>query len=238
MDLVLELEHLNQALPSDPAAAMTTLCARFPNKVIFTTSLGVEDQVVTHLIATNNLNIEIATIDTGRLFEETHQTLSTTMKRYRLPIRVVSPDPSALERLYGAQGVNGFYDSLENRLACCDTRKRAPLSQILSGMRVWITGLRAGQSENRHSFKRLMIDESFGVLKFNPLIDWTADEVANFLSNNQVPVNPLAYKGYPSIGCAPCTRPVQEGEDPRSGRWWWETSHKECGLHLATKRNP
>ncbi len=200
-------------------------------EIAFSTSLGQEDQVLTHHIATNSYPIEIFTLDTGRLFQETYDVLSNTKKKYKVPIKVYTPNSQKVAELVTQKGPNSFYDSVENRKECCSIRKIEPLRRALNGKAIWITGLRQAQSANRNTLELFSYDASFDVIKFNPLRSWTLDDVTKYLDKYQVPQNTLHQKGYISIGCAPCTRAIETGEDIRAGRWWWETSKKECGLH-------
>lgn len=203
----------------------------FPGKVTFSTSLGQEDQVITQLIADANLPVTIFSLDTGRLYPETLNLLSRTEAKYTQNIKVYYPTTSSVENLVSEIGINGFYDSVENRKSCCFVRKVEPLKRALAGNEVWITGLRAEQSANRSDMKRIEWDEGNQILKFNPLLDWSFDEMITYISEKKIPYNPLHDKGFVSIGCAPCTRAIAKGEDARAGRWWWEDSKKECGLH-------
>ncbi|MFV0604390.1 MAG: phosphoadenylyl-sulfate reductase [Niabella sp.] len=213
--------------------ALHFVANRFPQETVFSTSLGQEDQVLTHAIARNNLPIKIFTLDTGRLFNEHYELLEKTTARYKTNIQVYFPDATAVEAYVNNKGINGFYESVENRKECCFIRKVKPLNRALQGAKVWITGLRGEQSANRHDMKILEWDEDRKLYKFNPLIHWSYDEMMAFIKENDVPYNPLHDKGFISIGCAPCTRAIEPGEDPRAGRWWWEVSHKECGLHAS-----
>lgn len=203
----------------------------FPGKVTFSTSLGQEDQVITQLIASGDIPVKIFSLDTGRLFPETLDLLSRTESKYKQNIKVYYPTTSSVENLVSEIGINGFYNSVENRKSCCFVRKVEPLRRALAGNDVWITGLRAEQSANRSGMKRIEWDEGNQILKFNPLLDWTFDQMIAYIDENNIPYNPLHNKGFVSIGCAPCTRAIVEGEDARAGRWWWEDSKKECGLH-------
>ena len=203
----------------------------FPGKVTFSTSLGQEDQVITQLIAEANLPISIFSLDTGRLFPETLDLLSRTEAKYKQNIKVYYPNTESVEKLVSEIGINGFYESVENRKSCCFVRKVEPLKRALSGNEVWVTGLRAEQSANRSGMKRIEWDEGNQILKFNPLLDWTFDGMIAYIKEKNIPYNPLHDKGFISIGCAPCTRAIAPGEDARAGRWWWEDSKKECGLH-------
>ena len=200
-------------------------------KIVFSSSLGQEDQLLTHVIFTNDLPITIFTLDTGRLFEETHLLLQQTTSKYRKPIRVYHPDNQELEAFVNATGVNSFYHSVENRKKCCHIRKTRVLRRVLDEADLWITGLRTQQSPHRQSLRLFQWDQQFRITKYNPLIDWTLDQITNFIDKFDVPQNPLHASGYISIGCAPCTRPIKAGEDIRAGRWWWEEGKKECGLH-------
>lgn len=213
------------------ADALKYIAENTQGKVSFSTSLGQEDQVITHAIFTNDLAIEVFTLDTGRLFQETYDVLSSTTNKYKKEIKIYFPDTKAVEQLVTEKGPNSFYKSVENRKECCGIRKIQPLKRALKEVSVWVTGLRASQSDNRQTMKILEWDEGFGLIKFNPLIHWSLEEVEAYLKEYNVPQNALHKQGFVSIGCAPCTRAIMEGEDIRAGRWWWELSHKECGLH-------
>lgn len=228
-----ELERqLGQLSPREGLALIVEL---FPEKVTFSTSLGQEDQVITALIASQNLPITIFSLDTGRLFPETLDLLDRTQAKYQVPITVYYPKTDGVEDFVNQKGINGFYHSVENRKSCCFVRKVEPLKRALSGNQVWVTGLRSEQSPNRSEMKRIEWDESNQILKFNPLLDWTFDQLIAFIQKEKIPYNPLHDKGFVSIGCAPCTRAILPGEDARAGRWWWEDSKKECGLHRSMK---
>ena len=202
--------------------------------IVFTTSFGLEDQVILHHICEAGLDIDVVTLDTGRLFPETYTTWEETERRYGRRIRAIYPQQAALEELIAAQGINGFYHAKEARIACCDVRKVEPLKRALAGAHGWITGLRADQSADRGKAGLVTADRERNLLKFNPLIDWSRQAVQDFAAAHEVPTNPLHQKGFLSIGCAPCTRAVRPGEPERAGRWWWEDSGKrECGLHVA-----
>lgn len=224
-----ELEQrLNGLSASEGLALMTDL---FPGKVVFSTSLGQEDQVITELIASHRLPVHIFSLDTGRLFPETLELLSRTESKYKTRIQVYYPERESVEKLVADNGINGFYNSVENRKSCCYVRKVEPLKRALAGNEVWVTGLRAEQSANRGGMKRVEWDEGNQILKYNPLMDWTYDQMLEYIKEKGIPYNPLHDKGFISIGCAPCTRAILPGEDARAGRWWWEDSKKECGLH-------
>lgn len=207
------------------------LADEYKDKVVFSTSFGQEDQVITALIAKNDLPITIFTLDTGRLFQETYDVFHKTLKKYKKEIKVYFPEASAVEKLLNEKGPNSFFESVENRKECCFIRKVAPLTKALKGNAIWITGLRAEQSENRHNLDLFEYDDKFEIIKFNPLLKWSLEEVQKYIDDNNVPQNALHKKGFVSIGCAPCTRAIAPGEDIRAGRWYWEQSHKECGLH-------
>ena len=207
------------------------LANEYKDKVVFSTSFGQEDQVITALIAKKELLISIFTLDTGRMFQETYDIFHKTIKKYKIDIKSYFPEAAAVEELLNTKGPNSFYESVENRKECCFIRKVAPLTKALKGNSIWITGLRAEQSENRSDLAFFEYDAHFDIIKFNPLLKWTLKEVEEYLEKNNVPQNALHKKGFVSIGCAPCTRAIVEGEDIRAGRWSWEASHKECGLH-------
>lgn len=213
------------------------LANEYKDKVVFSTSFGQEDQVITDFIDKAKAVITIFTLDTGRMFQETYDVFHRTQKKYKTPIKVYFPEAKAVEELLEKKGPNSFFDSVENRKECCSIRKVVPLKKALAGNDVWITGLRAEQSENRSDLNLFEYDDHFKIIKFNPLLKWTLAEVQKYIDDNKVPQNSLHKKGFVSIGCAPCTRAIAEGEDIRAGRWYWEQSHKECGLHspLAPK---
>ena len=202
--------------------------------IVFTTSFGLEDQVILHHICEAGLDIDLVTLDTGRLFAETYTTWEETERRYGRRIRAIYPQHATLEGLIAAQGINGFYQAKEARIACCDVRKVEPLRRALAGAQGWITGLRADQSADRGKVGLVTADRERSLLKFSPLFDWSRQAAQDFAAAREVPTNPLHQKGFLSIGCAPCTRAVRPGEPERAGRWWWEDSSKrECGLHVA-----
>ena len=203
-------------------------------KIVFTTSFGLEDQVITHLLHDRGIALDIVTLDTGRQFPETYDLWAETERRYDIRIRAFYPDQTALEALLEKQGINGFYESRQARTACCHVRKVVPLNRALSEARAWITGLRADQSAHRQDMALLTQDAARQLIKLNPLFDQTRDQVMAFATANAVPINALHAKGFASIGCAPCTRAIAPGEPERAGRWWWEEEKKECGLHLMS----
>ena len=216
----------------DIPGSIRVLCDLFPGKVVFTTSFGIEDQVITDYIFSNNLPVKVITLDTGRLFDETYRVWSNTLKRYKKNIYAYYPDRNKLEDLLTEKGPYSFYRSVEDRKECCNIRKVEPLNRSLEGMKIWITGIRGDQSEGRTGMANMEEDRTRSLFKYHPLFSWTLEEVEEYLDKKKVPYNELHHKGYVSIGCAPCTRAVKEGDDFRSGRWWWENqSGKECGLH-------
>jgi len=231
-DLVRDIESLLQPLTLEDR--LKWIAENFPNgQARFSSSLGMEDQVITEAIATLQLDIQIFTLETGRLFEETLDVLESTRRIYQIPIRVLFPDAQELEDLVATQGVLGFYESIENRKACCQVRKIHPLKRALKGAKVWITGLRREQSATREKQPLVEWDVDWQLIKVNPLLEWSWDAVQTRVREKNIPINRLHAKGYPSIGCAPCTRPVKPGQDLRSGRWWWEhNGSQECGIHL------
>ena len=203
----------------------------FPGEVVFSSSLGQEDQVITDAISKNNIAVKIFTLDTGRMFNETYELIERTIARYKRPIDIYFPDATDVEQFVATKGLNSFYESVENRKECCFIRKVKPLNRALQGAKVWITGVRAEQSDNRKNMPMVEWEEDRQLYKFNPLINWTYNDVMDYINEFNVPYNRLHDKGFISIGCAPCTRAIEPGEDARAGRWWWETSQKECGLH-------
>ena len=199
----------------------------------FANSLGAEDMVLTDLIIKANLPIEIFSLDTGRLPLETYDLMAAVDQKYGLKLKVYFPQPEEVESYVRHHGINAFYESITLRKSCCYARKVEPLKRALAGKRAWITGMRAEQAATRGQLACREYDEGNGLEKFNPLADWTEKEVWTYIKQNAVPYNALHDKFYPSIGCAPCTRPISIGEDVRAGRWWWENPEsKECGLHV------
>lgn len=205
--------------------------------VAFSTSLGLEDQAILHAAAQAARGIDVFTLDTGRLFPETLETLDRSEQRYGLRVRVVAPEAGDVEALVARDGMFGFRLSVEARKACCDVRKVRPLRRALAGASAWITGLRRGQAAGRAAVPFAAWDAAHGLIKVNPLADWTLERLETYLAANDVPVNPLHARGFASIGCQPCTRALKPGEDLRAGRWWWEQEDgKECGLHNSPRR--
>ena len=214
--------------------SLQQLREHFSGRIVFSTSLGLEDQAITDAIFRNNLDIEVFTLDTGRNFPETYRTLAETREKYGKPIKAYYPDTTALEQFVSEQGIDAMYQSVELRKRCCQIRKIEPLDRALAGAEVWITGLRAVQSGYRAGMSLFEVDPARDLLKFNPLLSWSTDKLWAYIRQYEVPFNALHNCGFPSIGCAPCTRAVSAGEDERAGRWWWEQDGvQECGLHFA-----
>ena len=209
------------------------LSIQFHDHILFTTSFGIEDQVITHKIFSNNLPIKVVTLDTGRLFPETYEVFASTITKYKKKIDVYFPDYLSVEKIVSEKGPFSFFESVENRMECCRMRKVVPLKRALAGMECWISGIRSGQSDDRKQMNWLEYDEDKKLFKFYPLFDWSLPDVESFIKDNNVPYNTLHNKGYVSIGCEPCTRAVKPGQDFRAGRWWWENdAPKECGCHV------
>ena len=224
----LEKELLSRSLPE----RIQFIASYFAGeRLVFSTSFGQEDQAITQAIASTKSVIEIFTLDTGRQFHESYELMDLTIKKYGISLQTFFPNTSSVETLVAEKGFNSFYTSVENRKECCFVRKMEPLNRALQGAKVWITGLRAEQSDNRADMPIIEWDENRQLWKINPLIDWSFSQLENYFQEHKIPQNPLHKKGFISIGCAPCTRAISEGEHPRAGRWWWENSQKECGLH-------
>jgi phosphoadenosine phosphosulfate reductase len=208
--------------------------SRYKKEYTFASSLGVEDQVITHMLSQITENLDIFILDTGRLHQETYDLIQTTHRQYAFSYRIFFPNQTDVETMTSAHGPNHFYSSPENRKDCCFVRKVKPLTRALNGYSAWITGIRRAQSVNRAETPMFEWDNTHNILKINPLIHWSKHDVWTYVKRNDIPYNKLHDHHFPSIGCAPCTRAVDPGSDDRSGRWWWETSDKkECGLHLG-----
>ena len=226
-------ELSNQLSGKSIEKCLEKLGSLFPGKIIFTTSFGMEDQVITHKIFSNNLPVKVVTLDTGRLFPETYEVFSQTIIKYNKKINAYFPDYFSVEKLVTEKGPFSFYESIENRKECCRLRKVVPLTRALSGMKCWISGIRADQSDNRSQMSNLEYDKDKKLFKYHPLFDWSLEDVENYVKEKNIPYNSLHDKGFVSIGCEPCTRAVIKGQDLRSGRWWWENEGpKECGCHV------
>ena len=230
-------QKIGQNIEQKIAATLNALetAARDYAPAVFANSLGAEDMVLTDLIARHQLNIGMFSLDTGRLPQETYDLMQQVRQRYStVRFEVYFPDRALVESYVAQNGVNGFYDSVEQRKACCNVRKVEPLKRALAGKKAWITGMRRDQAASRAGLEISSFDADNGLQKFNPLLDWSNAEVWEYIKTNGVPYNALHDRFYPSIGCAPCTRAISVGEDIRAGRWWWEDeSGKECGLHVA-----
>ena len=204
----------------------------FGEKIVLSTSLGLEDQVLTEMVLRQNRDVNVFTLDTGRLFPETYDLIARTNKYFGIRMKTYFPEPAKVEEMVANHGINLFYDSVENRKMCCGIRKVAQLPRAFKGVDAWICGLRKDQSVSRFFNSMVEWDANNGLVKINPLISWTEQDVWAYIKNHNIPYNLLHDSGFPSIGCEPCTRAVEPGEDIRSGRWWWENElHKECGLH-------
>lgn len=222
-------EHINT---EDITHLLTEIVKNKDVSAAFSTSLSIEDQIITDIIFKNDLPIRVFTLDTGRLFNESYSVLSSTRNHYKKEIETYYPEGEPLQDLITLKGPNLFYESVENRKNCCHIRKVEPLNRALKDVNVWITGLRAEHSENRTAMNVFEWDDTRQLTKVNPLINWTTKDVWKYIRTNHVPYNVLQDKGFVSLGCQPCTRAIKEGEAFRAGRWWWEdSSKKECGLH-------
>ena len=228
-----EIENYNSRLKdATPQEIIDFFSKKFQGKIAFATSLGAEDQVITQMVAGIDPDLKIITLDTGRLFQETYDLLDITRKKYNLNIEVCFPDALDVEEMVNSRGINLFYDSVENRKLCCFIRKTEPLRRALLGMKVWICGLRHDQSVTRQETNAIEWDDIQKMININPLINWDLQQVWDYIHFHKIPYNTLHDKGFPSIGCLPCTRAVMAGEDIRAWRWWWESpENRECGLH-------
>lgn len=223
----------------DLVARIKAVASRIEGRIAFSTSLGLEDQVILHAIAKSGIvksgaDIDVFTLDTGRLFPEVLETVELSELRFRIRIRLVAPEAEEVEALVARDGVFGFRNAVENRKACCEVRKVRPLNRALEGAQGWLTGLRREHSDARSDVPLATWDAERGLIKVNPVADWSTETLMDYIAANNIPVNPLHAQGFVSIGCAPCTRAIQPGENPRAGRWWWENEDsKECGLHVT-----
>lgn len=221
---------------SSPLEILSWAAEEFGGGVTFASSLGLEDQVLLDMICKAGLDIPVFSLDTGRLFPEVYDLIELNRSRYGVEIELYCPDAAAVEELVNSEGPSLFRKSVELRKSCCRVRKLEPLARALKGKRAWVCGLRREQSETRTALETVEWDDAHGLIKVNPIADWSLERVWDYIRENKVPYNPLYDNGYPSIGCACCTRAVREGEDIRAGRWWWESpAHKECGLHQRGK---
>ncbi|MBM3904744.1 MAG: phosphoadenylyl-sulfate reductase [Thaumarchaeota archaeon] len=228
-----EIDKVNARLKT-PEDALRWAYETFGNKIAKASSFGPEDSVVTDMIIQVNPKARFFTLDTGRLNQETYDVMDAIAKKYNINFEVMFPETLAVEEMVRTKGINLFYDSVENRKLCCEIRKVRPLNKILSTLDAWVTGLRRDQNENRSHAAMVELDHLHGgIVKVNPIIEWTWDQVLSYIKERNLPYNKLLDGGYTSIGCEPCTRAIKPGEDLRAGRWWWESdTHKECGLHM------
>ena len=227
------IEKLNQKYKDATAEELLEgFLGQFKGTIALSSSLSIEDQVLTNIVCSIDKTTKIFTLDTGRLFPDTYDLIHRTNQKYGIKMSVYFPDATQVEEMVNTKGINLFFESIENRKLCCNLRKLKPLKRAFKGLEVWICGLRREQSVTRQDMQRIEWDEANGIIKLNPLIDWTEEQVKDFIRINRIPYNPLQDKGFPSIGCQPCTRAIFPGEDIRAGRWWWENPDtKECGLH-------
>ncbi len=228
-----QINHWNDYFKSaTPKEVISYFADLYKGRIALASSLGAEDQVLTEMICSIDKTINIFTLDTGRLFPESYQLIDDTNKKYVINIDIYFPDSAKVEQMVKTKGVNLFYDSVENRKQCCNVRKIELLKRAMCKLDIWICGLRKDQSITRFSSKLVEWDDANGLIKINPLINWTEKQVWDYIKQKNIPYNTLHDKGFPSIGCQPCTRAIEKGEDVRAGRWWWEMpEHKECGLH-------
>jgi phosphoadenosine phosphosulfate reductase len=219
---------------ADAEELLRHFLSAYKDRIALASSLGAEDQVLTHIVLSIRPDARIFILDTGRLHGETYDLMDRTMKQYGMRYEFLFPEAADVEEMESVHGPNHFYDSVENRKQCCIIRKVKPLRRVLSTLDVWITGLRKGQAVTRNTLEKIEWDKANGLVKLNPLADWSEERVWQTIREHDIPYNKLHDKGYPSIGCAPCTRAIKPGEDIRAGRWWWETpEQKECGLHMV-----
>ncbi len=228
-----KIEILNHQFESaSPEELLEYFLGEYNGTIALSSSLSIEDQALTHMVCKFGNAPKIFTLDTGRLFPETYDLIHRTSQKYGIKLQVYFPDSQKVEEMVNTKGINLFYESIENRKQCCNIRKLEPLKRAFKGLDVWICGLRREQSITRNSMQKVEWDETNGLIKLNPLIDWSESQVWAYIKENKIPYNPLHDKGFPSIGCQPCTRAIMPGEDIRAGRWWWENPDtKECGLH-------
>ncbi|MDE1728631.1 MAG: phosphoadenylyl-sulfate reductase [Thaumarchaeota archaeon] len=229
---VSQIQQLNESLKTPQEVLKWSLDNLHP-RIAMASSFGAEDVVVIDMMMKINPKSRIFTLDTGRLNQETYDVMDEIRKKYNMNIEVMFPDQNEVEQMVRVNGLNLFYDNIGNRKLCCGIRKVHPLNRILSTLDGWITGLRADQTEVRSNANKLELDEQHNsIIKINPIIEWTWEQTWDYIRKNDVPYNKLHDKGFPSIGCEPCTRAIKSGEPLRAGRWWWESdSQKECGLH-------
>jgi phosphoadenosine phosphosulfate reductase len=230
---MLSLEELNSKFSANqPEEVLQYFLKEYKGEIALSSSLGAEDQVLTHMICAIDKTTRLFTLDTGRLFPETYELIETTNNKYNISIEIYFPDYQKVQQMVREKGINLFYKSIENRKECCSIRKVEPLKRAIPGLKVWISGLRKDQSVTRFYSRLIEWDDNYGMIKLNPLINWTEDQIWKYIHDNNIPYNLLHDKGFKSIGCQPCTRAIQPGEEARAGRWWWEQAEqKECGIH-------
>jgi phosphoadenosine phosphosulfate reductase len=227
------IQNLNkQFKDSDPQKVLEYFISNYKKEIAFASSMGAEDQIITHFLSQIDKSVRIFTLDTGRLFPETYSLISRTKSHFEINIEIFFPDTANIEKMVNSKGINLFYESIENRKLCCNIRKIEPLKRAFKGLKVWICGLRREQAVTRQNMQMVEWDNENQLIKINPLINWKEDDIWNFINKQGIPYNKLHDKGFPSIGCQPCTRSISKEEDVRAGRWWWENPEtKECGLH-------
>lgn len=226
-------EYNEQFEQESPVKVLEFFLNKYKGKIAFASSLGAEDQVLTHMILSIDPSVKVFTLDTGRLFPESYDLIDRTNSRFNFKMEVYFPAAKKVEKMVAEKGINLFYESVDNRKECCFIRKIEPLHRALEGFEMWITGLRRDQSVTRNNNQLVEFDDNnHGRIKLNPLINWSEEMVWNYIEQYNIPYNKLHDQGFPSIGCQPCTRAIEKGDDVRAGRWWWEhPEHKECGLH-------
>lgn len=227
------IQKLNEQFKdSDPQKVLEYFISNYKKEIAFASSMGAEDQIITHFLSQIDKSVRIFTLDTGRLFPETYSLISRTKSHFEINIEIFFPDTANIEKMVNSKGINLFYESIENRKLCCNIRKIEPLKRAFKGLKVWICGLRREQAVTRQNMQMVEWDNENQLIKINPLINWKEDDIWNFINKQGIPYNKLHDKGFPSIGCQPCTRSISKEEDVRAGRWWWENPEtKECGLH-------
>ena len=229
-----EIDSLNiKYADASAQELLQSFMSQYGARLALSSSLSIEDQTLTDMMLRIDPQVNIFTLDTGRLFPETYELIDRTNEHYKVKLKVYCPQTEALQQFVATEGINPFYESIEKRHACCEVRKLEPLRRAFRDLDVWVCGLRSAQSVTRSDMRLIEWDERHGLLKINPLIHWTEQQVWDYIRENRVPYNRLHDKGFPSIGCEPCTRAVRRIDDVRAGRWWWESpDHRECGLHV------
>jgi phosphoadenosine phosphosulfate reductase len=232
-----KIDLLNQGFSNtSPEEVLNYFLEQYKGKIALASSMGAEDQALTHMIAGIDPAAKIFTLDTGRIFPETYDLIEKTNARYKININIYFPEREQVEKMVNEKGVNLFYESIENRRQCCHVRKIVPLQRALAGLDVWISGLRKSQSVTRSDMQMVEWDKRHDLIKINPLLNWSEEDVWDYIKKHNVPYNKLHDKGFASIGCQPCTRALKPGEEVRDGRWWWENPQlRECGLHIKAR---